>query len=660
MSSPGDADTHTEEHVLPPPAPGLARSPEDRERERARERGKRRDGDVESTPADGRTVHGGRASAGVAARAFSMLADSVRDYAIFLVDAEGVITFWGDGARQLVGWTPNEAEGAHLRLLYPGDGSDDGDAELHLRSAMEQGQFSAEGYRVRRDGTTFWADATIAPLRNASGELLGFAHVTRDLTARRQADALLTSAAAAAEAAREAAVANASARMEFLATVSHEIRTPVNAIIGYHELLDMELGGPLSDIQRSYIARASASGRHLLAIIDEVLDFARLDADRVYVGRKAFTLGTVIAEGLTIVTPQARRRRIAVTYAGEPTARTLAACGDPTRARQILVNLLSNAVKFTEPRDGSAGRLTVSAGKSDAPPPDAKLSGRGPWVFVRVEDTGPGIPRDRLDAIFEPFVQADMTLTRRHGGTGLGLAISRRLARLMEGDLIARSELGVGSTFILWLPFASPEHMDAAADEAEPRQLDRRHDPMVPPWTVDDLAPERAGALAEIAHAILDQLEEVLRRYTARLRVDPATPSAHQEDASRVEDHLATYLADLAATLTNVDDPERDATDTLSDSSAIQRMIARKHGEQRARLGWGAHEVLREFAIMEEELISAVRRAAPRHLQTSSASAREEELARALKLLSHFVAVARRLSVESYMQAADARTGARP
>src|SRR5690606_15723503 len=118
---------------------------------------------------------------------------------------------------------------------------------------------------------------------------------------------------------------------------------------------------------------------------------------------------------------------------------------------QILVNLLSNAVKFTEPHDGTSGRLTVSAGVMDQPA-DTRISAAGPFVYLRVEDTGPGIPADRLDTIFDPFAQGDPALTHRYGGSGLGLAISRRLARLMGGDLTPRIGVGSRATFILWMP----------------------------------------------------------------------------------------------------------------------------------------------------------------------------------------------------------------
>jgi PAS domain S-box-containing protein len=437
-------------------------SPEDQEREAAWRRGsqfERVRAGVESGDFDLRER---RPQPAAAARAFIALAENVRDYAIFLMNPQGVITFWGEGARLIKWWTKAEAEGAHLRLLYPSGGSDDGTAEAHLEHAAARGEYTGEGQRVRSDGSTFWAGVTLTALWDDDGTLLGFAKVTRDLTARRAGEALLKAAAAAAEQARSAAELASRAKSEFLATMSHEIRTPVNAILGYLDLLSHEIGGPLSAAQRDYTARARRGCRHLIALIGDVLDFSRLEAGRLAVGRTPLRIGDVVTQALGLVMPLAQARGLDLEDAVSGLAEDLAAWGDESRVRQILVNLLANAVKFTEPRGNDVGHIMVSVGTAIRPSPDAEVVGDGPWVYVRVEDTGPGIADDRLAAVFEPFVQADMTLTREHGGTGLGLAISRRLARAMGGDVTARSQPGVGSAFFLWLPSAPLEslHID--------------------------------------------------------------------------------------------------------------------------------------------------------------------------------------------------------
>jgi len=291
---------------------------------------------------------------------------------------------------------------------------------------------------------------------------------------------------------------------------------------------------------------------------------------------------------------------------------------DEDRVRQILVILLSNSIKFTAP----GGRVTVSAGTAAQPPADAQVAGPGPWAYVRVEDTGRGIPPERVEAIFEPFVQADMAFTRQHGGTGLGLTIARRLARLMGGDLTVRSEVGTGTTFFLWLA--------AAPEEAATSILSRS-------GHMDAPGP---GIFHEVRDAILAELERLLHVYVGRLRSDPATPSAHALSERELEDHLATFLADLAATLPAIDlSADRDAEATV-DGTAIQRTLGDRHGRQRFRLGWREGELQRDFEILREELSAAVRRRVHRP--------RPDEVEETIEALLEFVAMTERVSLASF------------
>jgi PAS domain S-box-containing protein len=234
-------------------------------------------------------------------------------------------------------------------------------------------------------------------------------------------------------AARAEAEAANRAKTEFLAVMSHELRTPLNAIDGYAELLEMGLRGPVTEAQRSDLSRIRRSQRHLLGLINDVLNFARVEAGHLELSIADVPLAEVI-EGLeALVGPQVMERGLA--YDCPPANPSLVARADAEKVRQILLNLLSNAVKFTP----AGGTVRVTAGAED---------GR---VRIRVRDTGAGIPADRLDSIFEPFVQLDRNLTSAHQGTGLGLAISRDLARAMGGDLAAESVLGEGSVFTLSL-----------------------------------------------------------------------------------------------------------------------------------------------------------------------------------------------------------------
>jgi signal transduction histidine kinase len=248
--------------------------------------------------------------------------------------------------------------------------------------------------------------------------------------ARREAQ----EARAAAEAARADAEAANQAKTQFLAVMSHELRTPLNAIGGYAELLDMGLRGPVTAQQREDLARIRRSQRHLLALVNDVLNFARVESGAVQYDVQSVPLGVALAGLEAMVGPQMAAKGLAYRY--DPPPAELRVRADPDKLPQIVLNLLSNAIKFTP----AGGTVRVSC---DAEERVAR---------VRVSDTGRGIPADHLDEIFEPFVQVDRGLTRTAEGTGLGLAISRDLARAMGGDLTVESEVGKGSTFTLELP----------------------------------------------------------------------------------------------------------------------------------------------------------------------------------------------------------------
>ena len=511
-----------------------------------------------------------------------------------------------------------QAEGAHLRLLYPDGGSEDGTAEGHILEAARTGEYTGEGQRIRNDGSTFWAGVSLTALRDTEGVLIGFAKVTRDMTSHRAAQAALNAARDEAEEARRQAEEANRAKSLFLATMSHEIRTPINAVMGYVDLLGLELAGPLTDQQRGQLGRIRSSNMHLLGIIDEVLDFSRLEAGRITLGHRAGRLAAPIEAALLMVYMQAEAKGVDLTDSVSGFAADVPYWGDEDRVRQILVVLLSNAVKFTPPD----GRITVSAGTAEQPPSDTQLDGPGPWVFVRVEDTGPGIAPDRIAAIFEPFEQADMTLTRQHGGTGLGLTIAKRLAVLMGGDLTVRSQPGMGSVFFLWLP--------AAAEEAIESTLSRS----------DVMDPPGPRLLQEVRDAILVELERILHVYVARLRSDPATPTAHALSEAELEDHLATFLSDLAATFSSLDLAAGGDGENLRDGTAIQRTFSERHGSQRRRLGWAEEEIRREFHILREEVAAAIRRRVHRP--------RPEEVEEALGAVAGFISTSERISLGSY------------
>jgi signal transduction histidine kinase len=295
-----------------------------------------------------------------------------------------------------------------------------------------------------------YVDIVVHPMRDPDGTIFGVvAHgsdVTAQVLARKSAERVLVdsrNALAYAEAARqsaeisrrEAEEANL-AKGRFLAVMSHELRTPLNAIGGYAELLEMGIRGPVNDTQMSDLKRIQSSKNHLLSLINEVLDYAKLETGTLQYSLQKVLVRTSLSAAEALIAPQAAARQLGLQLVACDDR--LAAHGDPDKILQILLNLLSNAVKFTNP--GGAVRIGCAPGDDT--------------VRFTVQDTGVGIAAHDLADVFEPFVQINSDKTRSHEGTGLGLAISRELARGMGGELRVTSEHGRGSTFTLSLPRA--------------------------------------------------------------------------------------------------------------------------------------------------------------------------------------------------------------
>ena len=256
---------------------------------------------------------------------------------------------------------------------------------------------------------------------------------------REQADRLEQMADAADDANR--------AKSSFLAMMSHELRTPLNAITGYLQILDLGIAGPITDAQREIIDRLDRSGRHLLNLINDVLDLSRIEAGRVDYQLSDADLADIVGSVTPMVEPQMASKNISFDVRVDPGFIIRA---DVDKVSQIILNLLGNAVKFT-PDNGSVEMW-------------ADTEGRAVRLFVK--DSGIGIPLEQQDKVFQAFVQVDARRTRTAQGSGLGLTISRDLARGMSGDLTLRSEVGKGSTFMLSLPAASPRHTPAAGTRA--------------------------------------------------------------------------------------------------------------------------------------------------------------------------------------------------
>ena len=365
---------------------------------------------------------------------FRLMVQSVKDYAIFMLDPKGHIASWNEGAQRIKGYTADEIIGRHFSVFYPPEDVAAGKPPWELEVATREGRFEDEDWRVRKDGSRFWANVIITPLRNDVGELIGFAKVSRDLTERRAAeDRAIENARRLAE----VEVANR-AKSEFLAAMSHELRTPLNAIGGYAELIELGVGGLVTEQQRSYLSRIRGSQHHLLGIITDLLNYSRIEAGHVTYELVDVPVPAAIESVLALLERQAETKSVVLERL--PCAPEIVARADRTKTEQIVLNLLSNAVKFTP----AGGHVAIGCGA------DAQQ------VFITVRDNGPGIPAEKHAAIFEPFVQLGRTLTSPHEGTGLGLAISRDLARAMGGDVSVESVVNEGSTFTLTLPRANP------------------------------------------------------------------------------------------------------------------------------------------------------------------------------------------------------------
>ena len=368
-----------------------------------------------------------RAEAEAARARSDAVLGSIAD-AFYLLDRDWRFTYVNDAAEPLLQTTREALLGRTLWEAFPGVAGSP--FEGPYREALATGRAtSAEAY-FEPLGT--WFD--VHTYTWAGGLMVHF----RDIGARKAAEAERERLLAETESARREAEAANRAKSEFLATMSHELRTPLNAIGGYAELMEMGIRGPVSPVQVEDLRRIQASQRHLLGLVNEVLNYARIETGTVRYDVADVPLAAVVASVEPLVAPQLAAKGLAFSYDGARDA-SLVARADGEKVRQVLLNLLSNAVKFTD----APGRVAVT------------FEGAGEHVLVRVADTGIGIAPEELERVFEPFVQVNASLTRTHEGTGLGLAISRDLARGMGGDLAADSAPGRGSVFTLTLPRAS-------------------------------------------------------------------------------------------------------------------------------------------------------------------------------------------------------------
>lgn len=377
---------------------------------------------------------------------FYQLVNSVKDYGIFMMDPEGYIISWNDGAEAINGYKAEEILGQHFSRFYPPEGIAAHRPEKELAFAAETGRFEEEGWRLRKDGSRFWANVIVTAVYDEDGKLQGFSKVTRDMTERRQIEErnhLLLKE----QAARTEAEAANKAKDQFLSVLSHELRTPLNSIIGWIALLRSgKLDQSMTQTAFESIERSSKAQTRL---VEDLLDVSRMLAGKLSIERTAVELNFVAQTVVDRIRPAIQEKQIALEVRYYPTPIHIS--GDSIRLEQILTNLLENALKFT-PNDG---KVTLSLAKADSK------------AEIIVKDTGIGIPPEALPHIFENFRQADSSHTRRHGGLGLGLAIVRYMVEAHGGKVEASSKgKDQGATFTVEFPLidTGPERTSIAPE----------------------------------------------------------------------------------------------------------------------------------------------------------------------------------------------------
>ena len=412
--------------------------------------------------------------------------------------------------------------------------------------------------------------------------------------------------------ARDAAEAALRTRDDFVATMTHEVQTPLNAIIGYLQLLEMDVSGSLADTQRSYVQRAQESSTHLLRLVSDVLDFSKSETARLAVAHEEVSAAETARGALALVRPQAAGRLLTlVDETGDDSG--LRYVGDEYRVRQILVNLLSNAVKFTP----AGGRVTLEC-RAQA---DGAGGAGAAWLLFVVSDSGEGVKPEDAERIFEPFVQGSAGLTRPHGGTGLGLPISRRLARLMGGDVTVERGTGSGAVFTLRLPAGAPAPAGSPGGDASGGAGSA--------VGVDPVLRAAAGrSVATAGEMLMRQIGATVDEFVRRARADQVLAFTSEMSDVDVADHLGTLVTDVANSMVILGAAGGEPSELLADGSKIQRVIGELHGAQRQRMGWTEPQLVHEVELVREVCVATLERtlAGDRSAAMAAASALERLL----------------------------------
>ena len=425
---------------------------------------------------------------------FKLLVSRVKDYAIFALDPNGIVSSWNAGAQHIKGYTADEIVGHHFSRFYPEEAIRSGWPQTELAMATRDGRFEDEGWRIRKDGTRFWANVVITALYDDDHTLQGFAKVTRDLTERMRVERLES---------------DATMMGEFVAMLAHELRNPLAPIrsaigIAQHPAVTREKLA----WAHSVVDRQSAQ---LSRLVEDLLDVSRITRGRMRLERRRVRLADVVAAATEAFSESfsTKKLTLAVQQDADPYVR-----GDAVRLGQILSNLLSNAYKYT-PEGGRVG---------------LRLSQEGDEALIRLTDSGIGMPAELLPRVFDLFTQDRRALDRSQGGLGLGLAIARRLAEMHRGTLSAHSEgRGCGSEFVLSLPVFAGGEEGGDQDRLIVLIVDDNQDAALTLQTLLELE----GHACSVAHTGETGLEAALRLLPDVALIDIGLPGLNGYELAR-------------------------------------------------------------------------------------------------------------------------------
>ncbi|WP_026736302.1 ATP-binding response regulator [Fischerella sp. PCC 9605] len=402
---------------------------------------------------------------------YRLFVEGVKEYAIFMLDANGLFLNWNIGAERILGYQEAEIIGRHFRHIFTPEAIERGRPEQVLRTAVTEGFSKENRWHIRKDGTHFWAHCVIIPLRDKDGNLRGFSKIMQDLTERKQAEEEREQLLLREQAARAEAEAANRSKDDFLAIVSHELRTPMTAILGWVGML--QTGRLDEDRAKDALETIERNANLQMQLIEDLLDISRIVQGNLSLNFGRVNLVEAIAQALEVVQPVADAKSIQIESALDTSLEPI--WGDSDRLQQVVLNLLSNAIKFTPDGGRVEVGLSVVGNGQGASGISKKTNSQSPIPYAQITvcDTGKGISPEFLPYVFDRFRQADSTSTRSNKGLGLGLAIARHLVELHGGSIGVESEgIGQGATFTVKLPFtAIPPSEDAQTNNTDQMQL---------------------------------------------------------------------------------------------------------------------------------------------------------------------------------------------